>query len=299
MTPRKWYFCVNADGFARMYPLVAVAVASARANTSLRPVCLYNGDDPEHGRTLAKLGVEVVPHRSSLEAELRVAYGPKYDTYSGHWLRIDLPQLEREEDVVLYTDVDVMFLRQPSIEATPALLAAAPEFEIADTSHFNSGVMVMNLPQLREVHDAFIAAIRRRLLHRFTYPAHDQESFNRFFGASLLNRVRGRAYTPLSPLLNWKPYWGVNDEASIIHFHGPKPRMVHKLVAMDGELPTGPIYKALWRRDPDAYAAYVALWDGYWASIRGPAPRRRRSPGTRKARRAGGKPDLHEEGRPR
>jgi hypothetical protein len=23
--------------------------------------------------------------------------------------------------------------------------------------------------------------------------------------------------------LNWKPYWGENAQAKIIHFHGPKP----------------------------------------------------------------------------
>ena len=26
--------------------------------------------------------------------------------------------------------------------------------------------------------------------------------------------------------LNWKPYWGLNSNAEIVHFHGPKPSLV-------------------------------------------------------------------------
>jgi hypothetical protein len=25
---------------------------------------------------------------------------------------------------------------------------------------------------------------------------------------------------------NWKPYWGINDNSKIVHFHGAKPRSV-------------------------------------------------------------------------
>ena len=38
------------------------------------------------------------------------------------------------------------------------------------------------------------------------------------------NRVRyGPRWDRLRPELNWKPYWGENADAKIIHFHGPKP----------------------------------------------------------------------------
>lgn len=274
MTPAKWYFCVNEAGFDRSFPLVAVAVRSARANTALRPACLYNGADARHARRLANLGVEVVPHRSSLEAELRAGYGDSYDQFSGHWLRIDLPLIETEEEVVLYTDVDVMFLSPPSVDEPPPLLAAAPEFDIANTSYFNSGVMILNLPRLREVHEQFTAAIRRRLRGRFRYPAHDQESYNRFFGPSAVNRLRGRAYTPMSPTLNWKPYWGVNERASIVHFHGPKPRLARNLAATAGGSRTGDTYKGLWQRAPEAYEVYVAMWQGYRDGASAPRPAR-------------------------
>ena len=265
IAPTKWYFAVNGQGFERTLPLILAAVASARANTGLRPLCLYNGGEARHAHQLAAMGVEVVPHRSSLEPELRAAYGESFETFSGHWLRVDLPAIETEDEFVLYTDVDVMFLAPPRVEPPP-LLAAAPEFEVGNTTYFNSGVMVLNLPRLREVQDEFTAAIRRRLGRRFRYPAHDQKSYNDFFGRGPLNRLKGRAFTPMSPLLNWKPYWGVNPEASIVHFHGPKPRLVRRLAARRGEVPTSDTYKALWRRAPDAYEAYVAMWEGYRAA---------------------------------
>ena len=29
--------------------------------------------------------------------------------------------------------------------------------------------------------------------------------------------------TMLPPRFNWKPYWGMDKDAVIVHFHGPKP----------------------------------------------------------------------------
>ena len=171
--------------------------------------------------------------------------------------------IETEEEVVLYTDNDVMFLREPKVDAVPHLLAAAPEFELINLSYFSSGVMILNLPGLRRVHEAFAGAIRRRLRSDFRYPAHDQESYNRFFGPKTLNRLQGRAFTPMSPTLNWKPFWGLNPEAQIVHFHGPKPRHVQKLVETEGSSAVAETYRTLWRRSPEAYAVYVAQWETY------------------------------------
>ena len=124
--------------------------------------------------------------------------------------------------------------------------------------------MVLNVARLRRVQDAFVAAIRDRLRDPgFRYPAHDQESYNRFFGPTWRNRLRGRAFEPLSPDLNWKPFWGLNERASIVHFHGPKPRMARRLGATGGEAPAQPSMKALWSRSPPAYAAYSEQWERF------------------------------------
>jgi hypothetical protein len=252
-TLRHWYFCINEAGFDRSRGLLEVAVRSAAANTALTPICLYNGQNPAHVATLEALGVRVIRHRSLFEDDLRAGYGEKFDTFSGHWLRVDIPLIETREDFVLYTDVDVMFLAQPELAPKPALLAAAPEFDRSNLTYFSSGVMVLNIEGMQRVHAEFMAAIRARLHGAFKYPAHDQESFNRFF--------RGRN-DRLPPECNWKPFWGVNEAARIVHFHGPKPAHARQIARGDG---AGfmQIYRDLWAKAPEAYEHYARLFDRF------------------------------------
>jgi hypothetical protein len=282
--PRKWYFCVNEAGLDRTFPLIRAAVVSAGLNTRLQPVCLYNGSDDAHAKRIAGLGVEVLRHRSSLEPELRAAYSEHYDQFSGHWLRVDLPLIEQDEEVVLYTDIDVMFLRHPTLSARPATLAAAPEFDRANLGYFSSGVLFLNLPRLRELQGAFSDAIRRRLAGDFRYPAHDQTSFNDFFGPSPENRAAGRAFTPMDPGLNWKPFWGLNPQASIVHFHGPKPRHARKMLE-SAEHPAPPKFRELLAQSPEAYAHYVPIWEAF-EKRRTPAEEARAAKRARMAERA-------------
>lgn len=255
---RKWYFALNDAGFRRVRPQWRVAVASARANTALRPICLYNGTEAAHIDELTRAGVEVVRHTSSVEPALRKGYGDKYDVFSGHWLRIDIPLIETEDDVVLYTDIDVMFLRQPRVRWRPRYLAAAPERYRLRLRHFNSGVLVMNVPALRRVHDAFRAAIAARFETDYQPRGQDQISYNAFF-----RHKRGF----LDHAMNWKPYWGVNPRARIVHFHGPKPKDVRRIVRDPHGAPSKP-YVDLWRLNPAAYAHYAGLFDAYLAQSR-------------------------------
>ena len=110
----------------------------------------------------------------------------------------------------------------------------------------------------------FHAAIRHRLLNNFKYPNHDQRSFNDFY--------RGR-FDHLDPLMNWKPYWGRNNGASIVHFHGPKPRQVRLIKAgrYDGKRDLNEI----WARNPGAYDYYCPIW-GHYVVSREPAGGRQR-----------------------
>jgi hypothetical protein len=282
---KKWFFCINERGFDRNLPLIAVAVLSARTNTDLRPVCIYNGANEDQVAALSAMGVEVLRHRSFFEDDLRAGYGENFDTFSGHWLRVDLPLLEKEEEVVLYTDTDVMFLAPPVFDGAPPLLAASPEFDLDNHSYFSSGVMILNLPRLRELHDEFMAAIRHRLHGDFRYPAHDQESFNRFFGPSPANRMRQRAFTPMAPENNWKPFWGPNERAAIIHFHGPKPVHARLLAEGEGER-LMPKYKELWLRSPEGYETYSEQWDRYLEEARPRSAARVAAEARRAAKRA-------------
>lgn len=262
---RKWYFCVNEAGFAGCFPLVVAAVASAMAETRLQPICLYDGTRDDQAALLGGTGATVIRHRSSLHEALRQGYGADYPRFSGHWLRVDLPLIDSTDDLVLYTDVDVLFLAPPRIDRIPRTLSAGPEFDLSDRRYFSSGVMVLNLAGMRATHAAFCAAIRDRLARDFRYPAHDQQSYNDFFrrGWWPSTRRRGR----LAAENNWKPFWGWNPQATILHFHGPKPWDVSAFQqgALDAADPHRAMLANLWRRDPEAYARALRLWQQHHA----------------------------------
>lgn len=243
---RKWYFCINERGLRRSSKVLQVAIRSCLANTSLQPIGIYNGDDQGQIAQLKTLGAQVVRHTSSLEPFLRQGYGDKYDKFSGHWLRADIPFLETRDDIVLYADIDVMFRKHPRPWITPRYLGAAPEAKRFGLRNFNSGVMVMNLPNLRTVHDAFRTSIAARMEKGWEGIGHDQVSYNRFFR---------KRYTRIQNSLNWKPYWGVNSSAQIVHFHGPKPAGIARMEMGKGKgLP--PKYVELWERNKAGYAAF-------------------------------------------
>ncbi len=194
-------------------PQITAAVNSALRNTKLNPHCIYNGDDPDNISWLEGTGAKVICHKSSFEEDLKFGYVKNFRIFSGHWLRVDIPLIESEDDFVLYTDTDVIFLNHPKVSMLPTILGAVPEFR-EGKMFFNNGVMVMNVQALKSDHPIFVNNIRERLRNNFTYPAHDQASFNR--------RYRDKI-TEIPREFNWRPYWGIGSEVSIVHFHGPKP----------------------------------------------------------------------------
>ncbi|WP_426958839.1 hypothetical protein [Muricoccus radiodurans] len=249
---QDWYFCVNGEGLRREFRFIRAAVASARRNTTLRPHCLYDGPACAELDWLQAAGVRVIPHAPSLEPELREAYGDQYETFRGHWLRLDIPMLETAAESALYTDIDVLFLRDPRAFAfSPRYVAVCEEGRIGERNQFNSGVMVMNLPALRAVRPWMLRDIRHRLVNDFRPAGHDQKSLNEF----LLTEADW-----MDPAFNWKPHWGPNADAVIVHFHGPKP--VHVARIRDGQADRmKPAYKILHDRSPEGYDAFIAVHD--------------------------------------
>ncbi|HTZ35443.1 MAG TPA: glycosyltransferase [Stellaceae bacterium] len=263
MTPRpavpalKWYFAANLNAFRHFFEQIAVAVKSARANTPLRPCCLVDDraglDEMRDKLTwLEQSGVQLIFRRAALFEIVRAHFGEQADIFSGHWLRCDIPILEDEEDFVLYTDIDVMFRRYIDLSnERPPFIACTPEQEQNDLSYFNSGVMVMNIPALRAARDELIATLHARLPNM--EPHDDQGMFNATF--------RGR-WTRLPNTYNWKPYWGFNPDAAIVHFHGPKPGAVQQMLLGRSHLYPAD-YSRLFQRDPDGYARYIAEFERF------------------------------------
>jgi hypothetical protein len=248
---RKWYFAINeAGGSNYASRLVKAAVLSAKATTTLQPICLFHGRETALIGWLKAQGVATVAHTPSFVEYLSAGYGAELPKYIGHWLRVDIPDIEQEDELVLYTDIDVVFRSNPVFTfPRPRYFAAAAEHERTNFSYFNSGVMVMNLPGLRAVRPAFLQSIRNRM-SALSYPPHDQGSFNAFFHG---------AWDRLPEIFNWKPYWGENGEAVIVHFHGTKPE--HATAILDGRDPKpGSSWTKIVDRDRAAYRFYCTLW---------------------------------------
>jgi hypothetical protein len=81
----------------------------------------------------------------------------------------------------------------------------------------NTGVMLMNVARLRESLPEFRKYVAKNLA------ALEAESWDEAAYRWFYRDENGPVWDRLRPELNWKPYWGENAEAKIIHFHGPKP----------------------------------------------------------------------------
>lgn len=259
MAVKKWYFATNNNGLKNAFDQIKSAVLSAKDKTSLLPFCILddNGSD-ELTKTridwIESQGVTLIRHRSSMLSELIPVFGEQMNTYSGHWLRCDIPLFETEEEFVLYTDIDVVFLTDvAAIAPEPKVIACGPEHHRGDYSYFNSGVMVINVKAFAEKREMLIECLKARL--STTAPYDDQ---------SLLNDVFRGEWDQLPDEWNWKPYWGANEDALILHFHGPKPAHVTVMQAGD-ETRFGADFATIFRRNPEGYAHYLPTFQQYQA----------------------------------
>ncbi|GAB5559369.1 MAG: hypothetical protein SynsKO_10160 [Synoicihabitans sp.] len=226
----RWFFALNeaSTSFWDYANLVQVAVHSAREHTSLEPVCLYDGDDNALTDWLEASGVTIIRRRTFLhEWVTDLSPIPR-----GAYLRLEIPEVCAaqgwNEAFVLYTDCDVVFRKDPGpllAELEPRFFAAAPEGDPEDFDHFNSGAMWINVAGMRAEMPALRDSIQAHLGEAIS-PPYDQAALQRHFMGQV-DRL------PLE--LNWKPYWGHLERATILHFHGPKP--AQKYQALNQRLP--------------------------------------------------------------
>jgi hypothetical protein len=262
----KWFFAYNGSYSETFDFHIRVMVRSALANTSLDPHLIYFGAPDHPILSFAEdHGVKIIHHEPSILTDLEriKARFPRYPLHiaTGAYLRIDLPLICRDlgytDEVVIYTDCDVVFLRDIPEASTesflrPALFSCAPQASQTDWENdMNSGVMVMNVVNLLESYPSFKRFITSgdTLLELNGY---DQGAYKSFY-ASKWNKL------PLE--YNWKPYWGFNEDALIVHFHGPK--IPHVRAMINGENPLLEGRTSLFQRDPDSYLEYLAQFERY------------------------------------
>ncbi len=253
--PVKWYFCLSEASITRpehaWRDLVRVAVLSALRNTRLKPYMLYDGEENAFTAELRGMGVTIIRHRVSFHAQLATRKEPGYLAIAeGSFLRVEIPLIETEDDYILYTDCDVAFRSDPQITALPALFAAAPETSRSDyKGNMNAGVMLMHVPALRADLRKFTGFICKHL--HDGWPGCDQENYRRFYAGK---------WDALDVVHNWKPYWGANPKATIVHWHGPKPTLVRKLLRSPG-MPVPADWRRLFDQSPGGYRGWLQEWD--------------------------------------
>lgn len=272
----RWFFALNAESpiFTDYAKTAQVAVWSARRNTRLQPHFLYHGDDdPPLLHWMRRYGVEVWRCRSrfygalcDLETELS---NPAARTCGGGaYLRMEivdlLAQRGLDDSHVLYTDCDVVFCKDPEplLRRQPCrYFACGPEFVRGDTTEMNTGVMLMHAPRLRKVESEFHQFTRGQLRESIV-TAYDQNAYRKFFKGPLprFSWPWHRGWNSLPDELNWKPYWGSNPEAVIVHYHGPKPFHRECIKTLPEDHP----YLQL---SVGAYEELTERWEDLWKEV--------------------------------
>ncbi len=255
----RWYFALDEQGSQGSTGEDAkTAIRTARQVGGLEPQMLYHGARNDFTAWMERNGVRIIDTAPSFISTIKEAEaGGTFKAHSiGHWLRVAVPLVEQDHEFVLYTDCDVIFLRRVNWNAIrPKVFAAAPEFRADNWNYFNAGVMVINIPQMRATYAAFEAHIIARITDPNWFHYDDEVALNEAY--------RG-AWDRLDPRLNWKPYWGYNSGAGILHFHGPKLGVIEAITAgtWPADNPTQRQYSLMVLGRIDSYIAWLtALGD--------------------------------------
>lgn len=232
--------------------MLEVACKSAVQNTNFEVFVIYDGNEEE--LNLPK-EVTILEHRHRCyDTFLNSEKNKREDCMAiatGTFLRTEIPFLCKKygfnDDFVLYTDYDVVFQKgdySDLLDLKPEFFAAAPEFDMNNWSYINAGVMLISIKHFIEADDFLLDYINKEFDNLHIW---DQTLYNNLYGGRI---------TPLPVTYNWKPYWGINEDAKIIHFHGAKPINVEPEWRYNL-----PEISGLRERNLNGYKHYNSLWD--------------------------------------
>lgn len=233
----QWFFGYSGNASAWFEEMIKVAVISSRKHTTLKPNCLYDGQGDDVVDWLDRNDVTIhqtaVPFRDELFSDdvLRLNAGTPYrpGNASGHFLRLMVPDYS-VGNYSLYTDCDVMFSDEPKFGSVDVFGACAELDQDGkpEPYSFNSGVMLINNKRFLQERTGFIDFIRSNNFYNRQHSSYDQAFLNMYFKNN---------WTLLPETLNWRPWQGLNTNAEIIHFHGPKPHRISAI--MEGKCVEG------------------------------------------------------------
>lgn len=230
---------------------IKAMINSAIKFTTLQSYFIYDGEQDELTDWLEAKGVTIAYHKSSLADMIQSCDSDKVNKHTamGAYLRLDIPllleKLAIKDDVVLYTDCDVIFVRDVAYADLPRIFAIAPEFNSRpEQPYFNTGIMFINNVEFSESY-AHLMSFIRSTGDLSKFGDYDQGALNHFF--------RDR-FTLLEWNYNWRPYFGINQDAVIVHFHGLKIKDI--TMALENKGHDTPILNHLYNSNPEAYQFY-------------------------------------------
>jgi hypothetical protein len=258
---KKWYFCLSESTLNRKQHdwknMIRVAVNSALQNTSLQPNFIYDGNPNDFINELQLKNVNIIYYKSSLYKYMLEAKMESIDIASGAYLRFEIPVIETDDKFVLYTDCDVLFTPQFDLNnidfSTINKFAFAPQTNISDYKNdLNSGVLILNVQGMKQEYESLINFTKDHIFNDKS--GFDQEVLRQYYNIDNLSKL------PVE--YNWKPYWGKNDNAKIIHWHGPKPNAVDNYLNKNEDF-LDPNWKIIYDWNPTSYLHYLKMWKYY------------------------------------
>ena len=268
-----WVFTCNS--WSRDYEyMLKPAVISAISHKTLHPVCVFSGDTRSHiFRWLSRHGVQMIVRNPAwaglLEKRLNKSaenlhHSHLYansDMAVGTWQRMDVPLLPQlsQYEYILLTDSDVFFRKPLTLESfnlpLPLTIGMAPE--MSDEFPFNAGVMLINVPALRSTYPAFARFVFSNEHGMFfpNYGPGDQGAYNQFYEPTVRE---GK----LPAVFNAKPYQPFDDDAAIVHWHGPKP-VQFIMFLQSGRCPFKHFEEMCTRGLENSYCQYLREWTLY------------------------------------
>jgi lipopolysaccharide biosynthesis glycosyltransferase len=208
--------------------MAKVAIYSCVTRTSLRPIVLHNSRvSSEMLAWMHDHGVKTIEHEVSFAERLRRHYQGKHLEFAmGTYMRCDIPLLFSDEELVMYTDTDVLFKQDPvkylnvgikeyalgmSLEIGPV-----PGGYCTSDWMYNSGVMIFNMDWFRGKNIDFGSFGEAK---GWKFDGFDETVFSQ----GLINNIFASKIYYLSAEFNWRPYQGKNDRQIITHYHMFKP----------------------------------------------------------------------------
>jgi lipopolysaccharide biosynthesis glycosyltransferase len=254
-------------GYIRM---AKVFVLSAQMNSNLDLYCIYDGGKQEFISWLKNRGIPCIKWKVTFLDKIRDKYTGKksIDYCAGAYLCIEIPLAFEasgiDDQYILYIDVDTMVLNNFSLDhKNPKYFAGAPDWGVSDLSFIGASVMVINLKQVKKDYPKFL---KHLLKHNFdfSFAGHgpcSQGAWNTFYR---------NKWDKLEPTYDWKPWWGFNPQAKIVHFSGPKPYEIQPLLVDDisaEESERDKINRFVVKQNPESYKKYLQVWNKYDSMI--------------------------------